>query len=626
MFIELHDTCVTLTKYGSDECRLFNGSSNEGFRVPKSSDVRAFSVILREGDQFLTPAGRWEVQWDDERGTLLHSMRPPPLPVPPEDLQPITPIKPISSRAEDWVLAESLVRTEHERHEDEDGGGSENTEQVSVASDTKQDRAEEGTDGPMKPGTTDTGPETPSRESVARHVSEGLPDDTERAARVSVGPSRSPVPSPASAGPDLGLKTNTPSHPTEVIAEVSPLTTAETPVEDSDATPATTPDTPATDITDAVTRKEVEDSLPAEVEGFTEATAAPAPKIDPKGGTRDQGDPEGGASEEQAAPRTPTVTTNEQQACIVEEELDPATPARIQSKRRTSTKGRSRSNKRRKLGSEISTPNLGTTSAAAPLQVEEEEDVIIVTPAVANTSRHRRSTTISPPDGNFTAADAEWPMVYMASNTTIDTKLHVMQSFKQLGGRFTKNIVEADILCLPDSPLKRTGSLLLSICLGKDVVTEAWIVEAHRRLKFPSITKYRPNDRQTELEWGFRLDMALERGRRGLTHILEGRKVYMTKSLKESLNNKLSKDLSEVAIALGAEQFKRHIPSKREANECEDLSTMVVLGNESDPQASNVVGMGLNLYSRDALTMAVLRGQLDLGDFVLATAVKEEPE
>ena len=38
--------------------------------------------MLREGDHILTPAGRWEILWEDEHGSIHNSMRPPALPKP----------------------------------------------------------------------------------------------------------------------------------------------------------------------------------------------------------------------------------------------------------------------------------------------------------------------------------------------------------------------------------------------------------------------------------------------------------------------------------------------------------------------------------------------------------------
>jgi hypothetical protein len=47
-----------------------------------SSRARIFAIILREGDHILTSAGRWDILWEDEHGSVHDSMRPPPLPAP----------------------------------------------------------------------------------------------------------------------------------------------------------------------------------------------------------------------------------------------------------------------------------------------------------------------------------------------------------------------------------------------------------------------------------------------------------------------------------------------------------------------------------------------------------------
>ena len=60
--------------------------------------------------------------------------------------------------------------------------------------------------------------------------------------------------------------------------------------------------------------------------------------------------------------------------------------------------------------------------------------------------------------------------------------------------------------------------------------------------------------------------------------------------------------------------------------ECADLSTVVVLGHEADPELPKLVNLGLPVYSKDRVTMAALRGTLGLKAHALASAVKDEQD
>ena len=67
-----------LSAYGKEICRLLIDGVE--ISIPKSTEHLQRFVMLRDGDQFETSAGRWEIQRDDEQGTIQNSMRPPPLP------------------------------------------------------------------------------------------------------------------------------------------------------------------------------------------------------------------------------------------------------------------------------------------------------------------------------------------------------------------------------------------------------------------------------------------------------------------------------------------------------------------------------------------------------------------
>jgi hypothetical protein len=235
-----------------------------------------------------------------------------------------------------------------------------------------------------------------------------------------------------------------------------------------------------------------------------------------------------------------------------------------------------------------------------------------VTSSIHSTRSHR---SVSPTE---TKKRKEAPVVYFASNTTIDARKNTMNTFFGLGGKKARFIGEANVLCVGDE-LKKTGTLLLAIAQGVDIVTENWIVETHRNKAFPQTSKFVPKDSGSERHWGFKLQDAMGRGKEGLAHLLTGVTIYTTAQFKKDLGTVRARDVSNIATALGAEVIKPQLPKVLSA-------PALAIGVCNDPEAARVGRLGLKLYDKELLTMAVLRGAIDLesDEFVIETPVKNE--
>jgi hypothetical protein len=142
----------------------------------------------------------------------------------------------------------------------------------------------------------------------------------------------------------------------------------------------------------------------------------------------------------------------------------------------------------------------------------------------------------------------------------------------------------------------------------------------------PHLSPYLPTDLEREALWKFKLSKAIERGRHGLTHILEGKTVHFTRRLLEAMNKEMVNDLSQVAKALGTSHVKKLAPSQTTMRAETDGDTRIVLGIEGDPGTLKLMALRLPLYDRHLLTTAVLRGRLDCDEFVLASPFKRAKE
>lgn len=215
------------------------------------------------------------------------------------------------------------------------------------------------------------------------------------------------------------------------------------------------------------------------------------------------------------------------------------------------------------------------------------------------------------------------PRVVFSRKSTIQNKKRTMETFSELGGEVVEDISDADILCTT-TPLKKTSNLVLAVALGKAIVTEDWIIECQRRQAFPDPGSFVPKDVGREREWKFSLIDAVRRGQNansGLSKIFESWNIYMTPQLQQKLGD-LKQDFQRVASALGANRIYMRLPTGKGKS-----TRVLVLGDNNDWDAMKVGQLGYGLYSKDVLTMAALRGHhgVDTDEFKLKTLVKSEP-
>jgi hypothetical protein len=271
----------------------------------------------------------------------------------------------------------------------------------------------------------------------------------------------------------------------------------------------------------------------------------------------------------------------------------------------------------------------------------ENEDTIVVEPRQSSASisapkspkKLRKLASKSPARSSAEIVDDREEMddikVYMAGTTSIDQgQKKIMRTFYELGGSTTKSIVEADVLCVgKNKPLTKSGSLLLTIAHGKPVVTEDWIVDATRLRKFPDPARYLPQDPIREKEWDFNLAEAVERGQAGLTHLFDGKTVYLTHAYQTAVTSKVPQEFSRLAMALGADDVKRESPSKnsiKAAKNANERRQLVIIGVGGDPAIAGLVNKNFKIYSKELLTAAALRGKVEYRAFTLASGVKDE--
>lgn len=228
----------------------------------------------------------------------------------------------------------------------------------------------------------------------------------------------------------------------------------------------------------------------------------------------------------------------------------------------------------------------------------------------AGTPRRTRSASV---DSRPRPLSSKPKIVLSTSLSNTDKYETTLKSF---GATFVKDVIEADVFCVPNGDLKKTLNLVLSLIYGKFIVTEAWLKECTRTKKFGDPMNYLP-DTQSH-DWS--LTESLERGRSKTTiRMLDSWSVFITIALEKELGPLRVKEQGKIARAMGA-NFRVRLPTQRAVN------NVLVLGTKDDPYVNTVQRLGHSLFQREILTMAALRGTLDMDsdEFKVQPMIKME--
>ncbi|KAH0556931.1 hypothetical protein GP486_005283, partial [Trichoglossum hirsutum] len=193
------------------------------------------------------------------------------------------------------------------------------------------------------------------------------------------------------------------------------------------------------------------------------------------------------------------------------------------------------------------------------------------------------------------------------SNSEVPEKPELMRFLRTVGAKRLNVVSEtvSNFLCVAPGELKRTSKLTISVALGKTIVTDDWIVNSEQAGQLLDPKPYLPRDPIREQAWGFNLEEAIQRGREKV-RALEGWSIYFTPSLSKELGEAI-KELQHMAHAAGASSVQTRLPLIA----AEKFTDTLLLGSEYDKDASELADLGWQLYSKDLLSLSILRGRLD---------------
>jgi hypothetical protein len=154
-----------------------------------------------------------------------------------------------------------------------------------------------------------------------------------------------------------------------------------------------------------------------------------------------------------------------------------------------------------------------------------------------------------------------------------------------------------------DAPLRKSTKLLLAIVLGIPIVTDKWLSDSARQKRFLSQHKYSPLISEQEQEWKFSLERIWAQKQ---PELFKGLTIQFTPALKQHYDS--FRDIEYLCKRAGA----RRIMSKPASEVMVIDDQTILLGlEEKDPDCKLLIEKGFKCFSKDFLTMSILRAQAD---------------
>lgn len=205
--------------------------------------------------------------------------------------------------------------------------------------------------------------------------------------------------------------------------------------------------------------------------------------------------------------------------------------------------------------------------------------------------------------------------IFFASSTSTDLINPLMGFLQRNGVKKAKSVADCDVLCVGKGELKRTSNLVMAVLYGKQIITDEWVIQSASKGQLSDTNDFLARDPTRETEWKIDLGESIEGGKNGAKPLLDWT-LHFTAAAKKELGKGFS-ELKEIAILAGAKSVQASLPTKSNTGS----SSTVIIASPNDSDLSTLAEGGWRCFSKDIVTLSVLRGALDANsDEFLVTA------
>ncbi|KAL9114391.1 MAG: hypothetical protein Q9227_001472 [Pyrenula ochraceoflavens] len=247
-------------------------------------------------------------------------------------------------------------------------------------------------------------------------------------------------------------------------------------------------------------------------------------------------------------------------------------------------------------------------------RAQSDEDTVRVIPPTVQSLRITRDEyqTIKKYDG------PKPRVTFTVSNVANDKTL--IAHLRKHSGSVNSTVSRANIVCVGDQQLRRTSKLLLGIVKGKTLVCETWLIESHKANCLLNLEPFFPKEPQREEEWNFNLHEAVSKGP-SLKSVLRGKTISLTRSFRNHLGELLP-EYRTLIKALGAKSITESLPPRSARRQ-----NYLLIGTDEDKDNQTLLLSGWPIWSRDMLTMTVLRSKLQISqEFLICGPFRDDDD
>lgn len=244
-------------------------------------------------------------------------------------------------------------------------------------------------------------------------------------------------------------------------------------------------------------------------------------------------------------------------------------------------------------------------------------------PPPSASARSRRSVQLREHSPLSSSMAGEPRRVFFSSSTTIDRASKRLTFLERNGVTKVNSVEECDILCVAKGELKKTGSLVLAVISGKEVITDDWISTSISKGELLDPRSFLARDPTKEAEWKIDLREAIERGKRGMKPFLNS-SFFFTSAAKKDLGKGFT-DLKAIAMHAGAKSVQVSIPKK--PSQKGDKSQTFIIAAQDDGELPALEEAGWRSFNKDIITLSVLRGTVDVegNEFLIQPQIESNP-
>lgn len=244
-------------------------------------------------------------------------------------------------------------------------------------------------------------------------------------------------------------------------------------------------------------------------------------------------------------------------------------------------------------------------------------------PPPSASARSTRSVQLREHSPSSSSMTGEPRRVFFSSSTTIDRASKRLTFLERNGVTKVNSVEECDILCVGKGELKKTGSLVLAVISGKEVITDDWISTSISKGELLDPRSFLARDPTKEAEWKIDLSEAIERGKRGIKPFLDS-SFFFTPAAKKDLGKGFT-DLKAIAMHAGAKSVQVSIPKK--PSQLGDKSQTFIIAAQDDGELPALEEAGWRSFNKDIITLSVLRGTVDVegNEFLIQRQIESNP-